>query len=307
LRGSFPSYTSLRIEATAIKALLITNAKARLGDEINMDAFFNIASGAGMEIEHYRSESPEKSLAIIADKHQDLDLVIIAGGDGTISSLAPALYEHKLPFAIVPLGTANDLARELKIPATPEQAFELIVKDHYREIDLGRVNDNYFFNACHMGLGVKVNKALSKEDKNKFGMISYAKALIQVIKERKYFRILVIANERSYRLRSLILTVGNGKYFGGGNKVHAEADNSDGLLHLVNQRPSTIWELLYTAPLMRLGLQHNTTTSLALVGKKFVIKTTMPRQVIADGEIVTNTPAEFHVIPRALRVIAPET
>ena len=88
----------------------------------------------------------------IARLHQTADAVIVCGGDGSISSAAPAIMESGLPLGIVPAGTANDLARTLSIPLDHAAAADLIVRGYTRRIDVGLVNGHAFFNVESIGL-----------------------------------------------------------------------------------------------------------------------------------------------------------
>ena len=287
------------------RAVLLINPNSRQGAETDLKSGLATLRTAGIEIEIVETRSAAHSREVIRAQRGKTDLVIIAGGDGTISSAASALYESQIPFAILPLGTANDLAKSLQLPRDLADNFKLIVDTQRRRIDLGKVNDNYFFNVCHLGLGVQITRELSAKDKKSWGVLSYLKALLAAISRRKEFRVTIHSDGESYNLRSLQVSVGNGKYFGGGNMVNDEATIADGLLHLTSIRPKTLWELLYLVPLMRLGKQYKANRTLCLSGKKFRIETRSPRELNIDGELEGHTPAEISVIPSALEVIAP--
>ncbi|WP_444891731.1 diacylglycerol kinase family protein [Microbulbifer sp. DLAB2-AA] len=128
-----------------------------------------------MEVEVLHSEGPEKTEAAIRQSQKNLDLVVVGGGDGTTSSTARVLKECQLALAILPMGTANDLARSLGI-VDLEQAFDVIIGNHRQLIDLGVVSGHYFFNVANMGLGVKVTEAQDSELKKLWGVLSYLRA-----------------------------------------------------------------------------------------------------------------------------------
>ena len=83
-----------------------------------------------------------------------VDLVVIVGGDGTVNAALRGLMETGLPLGILPLGTANDLARTLRIPADPSAAAAVIIGGQMRRIDVDQVNDQFFINVASMGLSV---------------------------------------------------------------------------------------------------------------------------------------------------------
>jgi diacylglycerol kinase (ATP) len=229
----------------------------------------------------------------------------LGGGDGTISSAAAALYKHQLAFGILPLGTANDLARSLGISNNLPEAFQTIVDNHRSKINLGVINGHYFFNAAHIGLGVTVTHELTPEVKKRWGAFSYLKAVVAAFKINRPFRAAISANNRSYNLRSIQLAVGNGKYYGGGNVIDEKSEIDDGLLCLYSLPPLTFWELLARAPLLRYGKHRHIQKTFTLSAKWIEVKTAHPKEIHADGEPVSKTPAIFEVIPHALEVIRP--
>ncbi|WP_024462031.1 lipid kinase [Marinimicrobium sp. LS-A18] len=293
--------------ASAIRTLLIINPGSRRGSEATLDEGVERLRSAGFEVEVYLSEGPEQSRRAVRERREQLELVIMAGGDGTISSMAQTLYECQLSLAILPLGTANDLARTLGVPQELNAAFDVIAANPRRRIDLGVVNDQYFFNVANLGLGVQVTEELTDEVKKQWGVFSYLKAFFAALLRRRQFRVRLTVDGQRQKLRSIQLAVGNGRYYGGGNVVRDCASIDDGLLSLYSVRPLGVWELLTLAPLLREGqydLDHRVVTAR---GQRIEIETRPTGMSIhADGEPVTATPAQFHCIPGALEVVAPE-
>ncbi len=258
-----------------------------------------------MHVDILRSGGPQETDAEIRRRRESLDLVIVGGGDGTISSTARTLYECQLPLAILPLGTANDLARSLGIDDL-QQAFAVIKANHRRAIDLGSVNDNLFFNVAHMGLGVSVTEELDDEAKKRWGVFSYLRAFFSAVARTRQFRVQITADGDHYTQRSIQLAVGNGRYYGGGNVVHESARIDDARLCLYSLRPQGVWELLTLAPLLR-GGKHNLARRVFTLSGEQIEIVTRPAgmEIHADGEPTTRTPAVFKVLPGALEVVVP--
>src|SRR5262249_19757141 len=99
--------------------------------------------------EHRAALSP-----LIIQHRDQVDLIIIGGGDGTLNAAAEGLVEAQKPLGILPLGTANDLCRTLNIPHDLPSAGAVIRAGHQRRIDLGWVNGKHFFNAASLSLPV---------------------------------------------------------------------------------------------------------------------------------------------------------
>ena len=114
-------------------------------------------------------ERPAHIGSVLKNCRDRIDLVIIGGGDGTLSMAADALVDAQLPVGVIPLGTANDLARTLNLPLDPLAAAEVIAAGRQRRIDLGWVNGTHFFNVATIGLGVGVARRLTREAQTPLG------------------------------------------------------------------------------------------------------------------------------------------
>lgn len=287
------------------RALLILNPGSRQGANADLDEGVGRLQAAGVALETVISNSPAESAQIIRAHCDSADLVIIGGGDGTVSSCAEVLLDCALPFAILPLGTANDLARSLGISSL-QQAFDTILSGESAPIDLGVVNGHYFFNVANLGLGVQVTRELTPEIKQRWGVLSYLKALAAAFVRHRYFRVEITVGDQRHAMRSIQVAVGNGRFYGGGNVVAQAATIDDGLLHLYSLRPQTFLELLSLAPLLRGGRHDLAERVYTVEGQNMVIATHPPgMDVHADGEPVTQTPATFSVKVAALTVMVP--
>jgi diacylglycerol kinase (ATP) len=286
-------------------ALLIINPNSRSGGEADIQEGIQQLEEAGFTVIQRASKSAEETKTLIEQYRDTASLVILGGGDGTISCAAPALYRHQLTFAILPLGTANDLARSLGMSNDIPAAFQMIVDNHRTRVNLGVVNGHYFFNAANIGLGVRVTHELTPEVKKKWGVFSYLKAVFAALKKNRKFRATLVVDEQPHRLRTIQLAIGNGRYYGGGNIIDENSTIDDGKLCLYSIPPLTFWELMTLAPLLRNGKQHLTNKIFTASGKRIEISTSRIREIHADGEPVSHTPAVFEVIPQALEVIIP--
>lgn len=288
------------------RALLIVNPKSRQGAEAGLDDGLQRLAQAGMDVEYLVSHSPEESCAAVQTRKDELDLVIVGGGDGTLSSMIKVLLTCDLPLAILPLGTANDLARSLCIPEELDLAFEIIAINHRQRIDLGDVNNHYFFNVANMGLGVHVTEELTDEVKKRWGVFSYVRALAGAIMRHDQFRLRVTLDGKKHRLRSMHVAVGNGRFYGGGNVINERACIDDGRLSLYSLRPLSVWEFITLTPLLRNGQQSRDRRVFCAQATEISIRAGKRQLAIhADGEPVSHTPARFRVHPLALEVVAP--
>jgi YegS/Rv2252/BmrU family lipid kinase len=235
----------------------------------------------------------------------DVDLVIVGGGDGSLNAVAAGLIETGLPLGIVPLGTANDLARTLTLPLDVPEACAAIAAGKTRRIDVGQANDKYFFNVASIGLSVRITRALDKETKRFWGSLAYAITAISVAMTARSFRTEIVSDNGVVEVRTLQIAVGNGRYYGGGMCVAPNAAIDDRRLDLFSLECSRWWRLVWLAPALWLGYHRLHPDVRTMSGQEFEIRTRRKLSVVADGEIVTHTPVKFRVIPAAITVFAP--
>lgn len=230
---------------------------------------------------------------------------MIAGGDGTLSRSAGALMKTGLPLGILPTGTANDLARTLDIPSDLVAAADVIVAGRRQRIDVGSVNGCTFFNVATIGLGVDLAHTLDADLKRRWGRLSYAIAAVKVMTQARPFRAWIRENGHETKVRTLQVAVGNGRFYGGGTVVETNAAIDDGHLDLYSLEFQSVLKLALMMRAFRTGGQGAWNGVRTLKGLEFEIRTRKPREVNADGEMVTKTPALFKVHPAALEVFTP--
>ncbi len=201
------------------------------------------------------------------------------------------------------MGTANDLARSLGVPEDLLAAAQVIIDDRREYISLGKVNEHYFINVAHIGLGVDVTNELTAESKKYFGVFAYLGAFLSVIKRNKSFKVHIKADDWQCSTKAIHLAIGNGRFYGGGNIVDQRSTLLDGQLNLFFIKQQRWWQLLLLGPSLRNGVLHKTDRIVRRTSEKFSIQTSRPKALEADGEFKTKTPAEFAVIPKAIEAI----
>ena len=288
------------------RALLLVNRKARRGKE-DLSAALDRLRAAGFDLIDGRVEQPSQ-LSQLVRKHVDrVDVVVIGGGDGTLTMAADGLVDAQLPVGILPLGTANDLARTLGLPLDPVAAADVIAAGHHRRIDLGMVNGTHFFNVATVGLGVGVTRRLSHERKSRWGVLAYLLTAARIAIRARPFMADIRTETETIRVRTVQVTVGNGRHFGGGLTVDQAATIDDGLLHLVSLEVDNWRQLVGLLPAMWRGTQSQEAHIRTLTGREFEVRPVKKhkKKVTADGEISSRTPAVFRIVPQALPVFLP--
>ena len=292
--------------AATRRALLLLNPKARRGQEPIRPILKQLeAGGISVHVEAFEA-LPEIARDIVRLRHI-ADLVIVCGGDGSVSSAALAAMESGLPMGIIPMGTANDLARTLDIPMDLLAAADVIVGGQPRLIDVGTVNGHAFFNVASMGLSSEMAEGLDPALKNRFGRLSYALAALKVLTHATAFQARITEKGETIEVQTYQIAVGNGRHYGGGNIVEQTAEIDDGHLDLYSLEVKTLWKLALMLRSFRTGRQGAWREVRTARSTEFGIETKRPMPVNTDGEIVTSTPALFRVHPRAISVVAPAT
>lgn len=286
-------------------ALLIVNQKSREG-ETDLGQITTLLRSHDLELIEAVSDHPHQVSALIRQHRGGVDSVILGGGDGTLNAAASALLETGLPLGILPLGTANDLARTLGIPLEVEAACEVIATGYRRPINLGTLNDRYFFNVAHIGLGVQVSRQLTSEIKSQWGVLAYFHSLLMAYKQNRPFRATIEYDDQRTRISSIEIAVGNGRHYGGGMTIAADATITDDHLYLYSIKPIGLWSMIRLAPTLRSGPQRSEEGIELLKAREIKIRTRRVMEVYADGESMTHTPVHFRVLVNALSVYVPE-
>ncbi|WP_210497388.1 lipid kinase [Microvirga antarctica] len=286
------------------RALLIVNTKSRSGAD-GCETAKNALLAQGVTPIHVECGRREDLSPLIMAYAGKVDLVAVGGGDGTLNAAAFGVMEAGLPLGVLPMGTANDLARTLGIPPDIGQAAGIIARGRTRAIDLGLVNGQPFFNVASIGLSTELARQLTKDVKRRFGRLAYAFTALKVLSQARPFRATITSEEGSVRVRTLQIAVGNGRYYGGGNAVEKNAAIDDEHLDLYSLEFRRAWKLALMARSFRYGEQGAWDEVRAIRATEFELRTRRPRSVNADGEIVTKTPAHFSLKPGAVTVFAP--
>jgi YegS/Rv2252/BmrU family lipid kinase len=282
----------------------VINARSRKGSD-DVTAALEVLRGSGMEALALRLTSPVEVEAAIREHRSLVDLVALGGGDGTMNAAAEALVASGLPLGVLPLGTANDLARSLGVPPNPVEAARIIVAGKSRRIDLGRANDKLFFNIATMGLSARLARAMDRQTKRRFGALAYAITLARIGVGHP-FRATIRAGGQTVEVKAIQIAVGNGRFHGGGIVVHEEAAIDDGLLHLYALEPHSPWQLVRKLPWLLRGKHAAIAGVTTLAASEMEVLTDRTLPVNTDGELTTHTPVHFTVVPQALEVFTPD-
>ncbi len=294
------------------RAALIVNTRSRTGERTFFQALDRLQDMGVTLGPTYAVRDPVRLPETVRDvlEHgSGYDLLILGGGDGSVSSVVDFLAHHDVTLGLLPLGTANDFARTLGIPSDIEGACQTIAAGKLVDVDLGLVGDNYYVNVASIGLGVEATRALSPWMKKRVGALAYPAAAIKAFLNHEPFSArLAFPNgdhEPVEYERLLQVAVGNGRFYGGGMIVAPGSGIDDSSLDLYAielGRPRSMFGIARYLKsgdfIQEEGVHHYRTERVRL-------ETDPDLAVNIDGEVVTSTPQDFRVDHNALKVLVP--
>jgi len=288
----------------SLRTLLITNPGSRSGESDIDDAAERLEREGDLNRVH--PDRPQDLPEAIRKHAGNADRIVLGGGDGTVNLALDVLLEVDKPVGLLPMGTANDLARSLDIPTDLDKAVDVIVRGNTRRIDVARVNGVSFINAIGIGLGPQMTREMDSESKSRFGVLAYLIGITRALRGYPAFTARITSDGGEHQGRYLQVTVANGIHYGGGMTIADDAKIDDGKLDVLLTREQSRLSLLGNALRFRSGLTHNADTLTHWRCTSLELESDETLDVTADGEFLTETPVDVSVIPRALTLFAPD-
>jgi diacylglycerol kinase (ATP) len=263
----------------------------------------------GLKAERFYVSKQPGDAEKFANEASDFDLVVSAGGDGTLNEVVNGLAREGCTAAlgVLPLGTGNDFARTLEVPTDLETAIEQIMAGKTRAIDLVRVTSDrirYFVNVSSGGFSGVVNEKITPEMKRTWGPLAYLRSAAAAFSElRGYTTKVGLDDAEAFELDLYNVVIANGRYVAGGIPVAPEADLADGLLDIVLIAERGPAELAILAAQILLGKHLSADGIIFRRAKKIAISSRPGMWFNVDGELIGNEPATFELLPQALRCV----
>jgi YegS/Rv2252/BmrU family lipid kinase len=231
-------------------------------------------------------------------------MVIVGGGDGSLSGVVDDLVGHDCVFAVLPLGTANSFARSLKLPLDLDGAIAAIATGRRRRIDLGMIGDDYFVNAASLGLAPLVAETVPHDLKRYLGRVGYLVWALRCFVRFQAFRLIIDDGERVHRLWASEVRIFNGRFHGGVELADTtDVDSGDIVIQAVTGRSR--WRLSWDWYAKFFKLRSRNETTVEFRGKHLRLDTRPHLKVSIDGELLARTPVDIRVAARAIEVMVP--
>ncbi len=287
-----------------MKTVVLLNSRS--GGALSPEEVEASVSGCGLDTRVLPIEElePDDLVALAAD----CDLLVAAGGDGTVNAAAQALYkaDSKAVLGLLPLGTGNDLARTLEVPTGLEAAARVLVHGATQPLDVVLLDeDRIMINQANGGFSGTLAQTMDEKTKDRWGPLAYLRASVDVFTEMPEYEVELDIDGERLSTRLLNLSVANGRYSAGGVPVAPDADPSDGMFDVVLFQAAMKRAILPLAPRILMGTHVDTEEVIFRRGKllRLHAEPTMPFSI--DGELCDEHPSSFELLPGRLRVMVP--
>lgn len=260
----------------------------------------------GTAVEVVESRSIEHAVETASAAARDGAVVVALGGDGMVGALAGAVATADGVLGVVPAGRGNDFARGLGVPREPRAAAAALLGGVERRVDVGEVAGRAFVGVASVGFDSEANR-VANASRLVRGRLVYPYATVRTLVSWRPagFRVTVDGVRHDYT--GYMVSIGNGRSYGGGMLVAPNADLADGLLDVIMTARASKARFLLTAPKVFSGRHLAEPMVSEARGREVRVEADRPLLVYADGEPVGGLPVTLTVRPGALRVLAPAT
>jgi diacylglycerol kinase (ATP) len=206
------------------------------------------------------------------------------------------------PLGIMPVGTTNDFARALAIPRNLEKACDLIVKQHAREIDIGKMNDRYFINIAGGGSMTELTYEVPSKLKTMLGQLAYYMKGFEKLPWLRPIKLTLKCEEAELQEEVMLFLIANSNSVAGFEKLSPGASLSDGLFEVFILKRCNLAEFIRVASLALRGEHLNDPNVVHFKTKCLEITSPDHVQINLDGELGGTLPCKFSVLPQHLRI-----
>jgi diacylglycerol kinase (ATP) len=270
-------------------------------NDVTEERIREVMALANLGTELVATSTPDAARAQAADAvSRGYDLVVAAGGDGTVGTIAEELLGKATALGILPLGTVMNIARSLGIPRDLEPAADLIATGIVRAIDVGEVAGKPFFEAASVGMNAAMFREAQRFEAGDWS--SFVRTAWVAVRYRPA-RMTIQLDDRRIATRALMITVSNGPYTGAAMTVAPDARLDDGEFDVRVFRHFSKPRLLRHLVSIAFGRYRYAPEVETYRSTSVRIESARPLPARADSRDLGTTPVEFRVRPHALRVV----
>src|SRR5665811_1973690 len=279
--------------------------KPKITEDDVIEEVKNKCDEAKIKLDIKFTKYPKHATKLAEAAKDKYDLIIAAGGDGTINEVINGMAESKATLVIIPFGSTNVLACELGIPEDPKKAAELITKGKKIKMDLGYAETSteakYFSMMLGVGPFAQVIKDTTPKFKKRWGRFAYPFGIIKLLFRYKWHEIYV---KHKVDSTGYLVIMANIKYYAGEYEIADKANIRDGLLDLVVINRKNAWDIIVLIFSFTIGKLNKYLRKEYYQTKEADIYSHNKMQIQVDGEVLGTAPVNVKIIPKALNVIA---
>jgi YegS/Rv2252/BmrU family lipid kinase len=293
-----------------VRLLLVVNPAGRYApsqvEQAARDSFAR--RGLRVCVDTALTRTAADTTALARDARDRYDVIVAAGGDGTVRDVAAGLRGASVPLAIIPTGTANVLAADLRIPFALDAALDLIANDACTApLDIGEVNGRYFVLNVGAGYAARLISHTPEAWKRRVGHFAYVPASIRAAFIRDRSNAEIVVDGERFTLRVQMVVIANSGGIGGREvQIARGVRYDDGLFTIAAFTPRTPLGILYAFLQMAMKRHDRIRGAHFWSGAEISITCDPPLPVQVDGDAAGRTPCTVRVLPAALRVIVPD-
>jgi YegS/Rv2252/BmrU family lipid kinase len=221
--------------------------------------------------------------------------IIALGGDGTVVEVLNGIIDKKIKLGIIPIGTGNDFFRSIQPKIDIDDAIKKIVDDKTILSDVGIINDVYFLNVSGFGMDSYILENLKKIKKFIKGSFAYTVSTFYTLFSYKSKKIYIEIDGVQLERDIMLVSICNGKYFGGGMMVSPNANIDDGQFELIIVKKMSILRFIKIFGKIFKGTHLFVDEVEEFKGKKFKIKSDVEIPLNVDGNLIGVTPLEINI------------
>jgi len=255
---------------------------------------------------HYTKGQDDEQLITESINKFAPDKVVSIGGDGTCNLVSKILINKQIVMGIIPMGSANGLAKELEIPQTLPEALEIIVADKTKVIDTVMINDVHLsIHLADIGINAQIIKRFERDQIR--GFSGYAKHFIQELLAAKPLKFKVTLDGRKIVEKAHMVVIANATKYGTGAIINPRGNISDGQFEIIFIRPYSYWHLLQMIIPFFTRKIHELDYIKSFSGKKATIHNYGQKELQIDGELIGRfKEINVEINPQALEILIPE-
>lgn len=285
-------------------AVLICNSKSRRGKEWFPQVEEELKKRGFNLTASYALRDPDKLKPLVQKAvKEEIPLIIVGGGDGSMSSTASLLKDSKSILGVLPLGTGNAFARDLGIPSEVAGACEVLENGIVVPVDLGMIGGKHFVNVATVGLTTRIAESLTDEAKKKFGRFVYLGAIVKSLAGLRSFRATLHTDTGEHHFETMQIVFGSGRFHAGPFPVTKNAEIIDHHINGYALKGSNKSTWIKYAMHLFSGAHVELPEVEEFSFKTGRLETLPRRRFVIDGEIGERTPADLSIDPAAVRVL----